>query len=130
MIPIRHASHDRLRRWRFRDRVARFRFRRTTAAPIGFTSMSTDQAALSKIRRSPAAANEILRAFVPERYLTGVLMAFAHSVQVAHRTSPSKWGLRLNRNSPGVSAFVPPISSAKGAPFETLLPVIAAVFER
>ena len=22
MIPIRHASHDRLRRWRFRDRVA------------------------------------------------------------------------------------------------------------
>jgi hypothetical protein len=106
MIPIRHASHDRLRRWRFRDRVARFRFRRTTPAPIGFTSMSTDQAALSKIRRSPPAANEILRAFVPERYLTGVLMAFAHSVQVAHRTSPSKWGLRLNRNSPGVSAFV------------------------
>lgn len=61
--------------------------------------MSTDSAALSKIRRSSSAANEIVRALVPKRYLTGVLKAVAHSVEVADQASPSKWGLRLSRKS-------------------------------
>jgi hypothetical protein len=34
---------------------------------------------------------------VPEKHLSEVLRALAHSIQIAHRASPSKWGIRLNR---------------------------------
>ena len=61
--------------------------------------MSTDRTALSKIRRSSSAANDIVRALVPKRHLIGVLKAVAHSVEVADQASPSKWGLRLSRKS-------------------------------
>jgi hypothetical protein len=60
---------------------------------------SNERIALSQIRRSPSAANELIRQFVPKRHLIEVLKVVAHSVQVAHQASPSNWGLRLNRNS-------------------------------
>jgi predicted HNH restriction endonuclease len=44
-------------------------------------------------------AGKLVRQIVPERYLAHVLKALARSVQIAHRSSPSKWGLRLNRDS-------------------------------
>jgi len=54
---------------------------------------------MSELRRSPSAASEITRRFVPKERLADVLKAVAHSVQIAHGASPSKWGLRLNHNS-------------------------------
>lgn len=61
--------------------------------------MRNERASLSKIRRSPSAASEIIRQFTPKRHLMSVLKAVAHSVQVAHQASPKNWGIRLNRNS-------------------------------
>lgn len=61
--------------------------------------MSTERNELSRIRRSPSAANEIIREFAPRQHLISVLKAVAHSIRVAHQASPLKWGLRLNRNS-------------------------------
>src|SRR6476620_10002308 len=50
-------------------------------------------------RRSPRLAGEIFRRIVPDARFSAVLKAIAHSIRVAHRAAPSKWGLRLNRNS-------------------------------
>lgn len=61
--------------------------------------MGTERNELFRVRRSPFAANEIFQEFAPKRYLTSALKAAAHSIRVAHEASPSKWGLRLNRNS-------------------------------
>ncbi len=61
--------------------------------------MNTDRNELSRIRRSPSVASEIIRELAPKKHLISVLKAVAHSVKVAHQASPSKWGLRLNRNS-------------------------------
>jgi 5-methylcytosine-specific restriction protein A len=63
------------------------------------TLLLMDRAALSKLRRSPSAAGDLVRRIVPEKQLSGVLKAIARSVQIAHSTSSSKWGLRLNDNS-------------------------------
>lgn len=61
--------------------------------------MSQAQNTLKRIRRSPAAAADIIRKLVPERHLKIVLQAVAHAVQIAHQAAPSKWGLRLNGDS-------------------------------
>jgi hypothetical protein len=61
--------------------------------------MNTDRNELFRIRRSPSVASEIIRELAPKKHLISVLKAVAHSVKVAHQASPSKWGLRLNRNS-------------------------------
>lgn len=60
---------------------------------------SDQRTALLRVRRSPSAAAEIVRQLVPEKYWKDVLEAVAHSIKVAHRADPSKWGLRLNRKS-------------------------------
>jgi hypothetical protein len=52
-----------------------------------------------EVRRSPRLAGELVRRMIPEKHLSDVLKAVAQSVQIAHRSSPSKWGLRLKRNS-------------------------------
>jgi len=56
-------------------------------------------AVIPAVRRSPSAANEIVRQLVAKEHLTDVLRAIAHSVRFAHKQAPSKWGLRLNRDS-------------------------------
>ena len=61
--------------------------------------MNTRRSDLAQIRRSPAAAKEIVKEFVSPRYMKPVLAAIAHSVERAQLASSSKWGLRLNRNS-------------------------------
>jgi hypothetical protein len=57
------------------------------------------QVAISDLRQSRSAAGEIVRRLLPKDRLTDVLKAVARSVRAAHQASPSKWGLRLNRNS-------------------------------
>jgi hypothetical protein len=47
------------------------------------------------VRRSPSAANEIVRQLVPKKYLTEILKAVSNSVRLAHEASPEKWGLGL-----------------------------------
>jgi hypothetical protein len=60
----------------------------------------TDQSlAMARVRRSPSAAAQIIRQFVPKRHWKDVLNAVAHSIKIAHAADPAKWGLRLNRNS-------------------------------
>jgi hypothetical protein len=61
--------------------------------------MTKKAAGILKARLSSRIAGELLRKIVPERFLSDVLNAVAHSIRVAHRATPSKWGLRLNRNS-------------------------------
>jgi hypothetical protein len=50
-------------------------------------------------RHSPSVAKEIVRELIPTKHLTDVLRAVAHSVRFAHQETPSKWGLRLKRDS-------------------------------
>ena len=52
----------------------------------------------SELRRSPAAASEIVRQLVPEKYLKPLLKAVVHSINVANDANPAKWGLRLNQD--------------------------------
>jgi hypothetical protein len=64
------------------------------------TPAAVDQRiAVLTTRRSPSAAAEMIRQLVPKRHWKDVLKAVAHSVEVAHKADPSKWGLRLNRQS-------------------------------
>jgi 5-methylcytosine-specific restriction enzyme A len=58
-----------------------------------------EHSTMSVVRRSPAAAGEIVRRLIPEKHLAKVLKAVAHSVRVAHQQAPTKWGLRLSRDS-------------------------------
>lgn len=67
------------------------------AVPPG--KMGSQKSELATIRRSSAAASEIVQQLVPKRYLGATLKALANSIHVAHRTSPEKWGLRLNQTS-------------------------------
>jgi hypothetical protein len=59
----------------------------------------SDQPAASAVRRSPSAADKIVRKFASKERLSDVLKAVAHSIQVADQASSSKWGARLNRDS-------------------------------
>ena len=62
--------------------------------------MSTQRSAMSAVRRSPRAAGDLVRQMVLEKlHLPDVLKALARSIQITHQASPSKWGLRLNRDS-------------------------------
>jgi hypothetical protein len=61
--------------------------------------MSTERSELNRIRRSPAAAKEIVEEFLTKRHRKAVLKCIAQSIKVAHAASSSKWGVRLNRNS-------------------------------
>jgi 5-methylcytosine-specific restriction protein A len=54
---------------------------------------------ISAVRRSSGAAAEIVQQLIPPKYSTKVLTALAHSVRLADQEAPSKWGLRLNRDS-------------------------------
>jgi hypothetical protein len=60
---------------------------------------SSSPASMAELRRSPSAANKIVRQFAPKDQLEGVPRAVAHSIQCADRATHSKWGLRLNRSS-------------------------------
>ena len=50
-------------------------------------------------RRSPSAARDVLEKLVPKARLISLAKVLAHSVSFAYRASPSKWGLRLNRDN-------------------------------
>jgi hypothetical protein len=57
------------------------------------------QTELGNIRRSPAAASQIIRQLVRPEHLHDIVKALAQSVLTAHSASPSKWGLRLKHDS-------------------------------
>jgi hypothetical protein len=82
--------------------------------------MCPSQAAMKGIRRSPSEAAEIVRSLVPQRQLMSVLLAVAHSVRVAHEAAPSKWGLRLNRDSVMLKVGFPEVLQLRKGWFHVL----------
>lgn len=54
---------------------------------------------VEQIRRSPVTAREIVHSWIPAKHQSVVLRRLARSIIAANGVAPSKWGVRLSRNS-------------------------------